>query len=819
MIPLLLVGGINLLLGFLVFLRSKRNHSHVLFFLTCIFLFLWSSAIALVSGNFSAAVSLPAARMVFAFALPIPYLTLLFSKSFPNKKIKYGWPVLALFALPALILLYILLADDQLISVTSVGGDILLRFGPFNDVFLLYILAYFLMACISFSKNYLEATSVEKLKYKYFFAGILLTTVSVLCSNLILVHFFGRTSSIYFGPLGTFFLVAFSAYAILKYRLMDISVIVKKTTAYSIITSGIIFAYVFIVLVFEFLSRSLWGYSSLWTAVPAALVIAVTFVPLREQLQQVTDRLFFRRTLEYQEAIREVTRMIASVTNLRTLFRLIDQTIVRIMCIKSAAILLLEEKANLYSVEKTNGLPETVMGITFPLADPLINYLMEKKDVVVLDEVRTLLASDLPTPEEKSKLSAVAAGLEKLGAAVAVPSFAKGKLVGILTLGEKLSGEPYGPDDLELLFTMASEAGIAIDNAKMYRDITETKDYLNSLIQGSDDAVITIDLTGKVLSWNEGAAKIFGYSSAETIGQRPPFFSEDEASDYIRRVLGGAAVKTGEIVKKNKAGADLPLLLTCSPIRDAENAIVGVSCIIKDITELKKVDELQHEFLSIISHELRTPLTPIKGYLALFLGGQMGALNEKQLAALSVIMKQSNHLQDLIDTVLDLSRIEAGKPLTLEKEPLFLNQIVKESVESAATAFEEKKIKTNVTYSPDTLAIMGDRKKLVRVIDNILGNALKFTPSGGHVQISVADGNKQMNVTIADSGIGLEDKYLARVFERFFQVDSSSTRASGGIGMGLAIAKEIIEMHGGRIWAESDGLGRGTRIVFSLPVV
>jgi signal transduction histidine kinase len=502
---------------------------------------------------------------------------------------------------------------------------------------------------------------------------------------------------------------------------MGINLVIKKTTAYRLVTSGITFSYVMVVLAFEFLLRNLWGYSSFWAAALAALAIAVTFVPLRDRLQKITDQIFFHRTIVYQDAIREVTRMVISVTDLRTLFRLIDHTIMRVMCMKNAAILLLEEKEECYLIEKTNGLPQTLAGTTFSLSDPLILYLKEKKDTVALEEVKSLLANDLTEPTEKEKLKAVGERLESLRAAVAVPSFSKGKLVGVLTLGEKLSGELYSPDDLELLLTMASEAAIAIENAKLYQDITQVRDNLNNLIQKND-------------------------------------------------------------------------------------------------AELKKVDQLKREFLSVISHELRTPLTPIKGYLSLIMNGDLGVVTPKQRKAFSVILNQTNHLHNLIDTVIDISRIEVGKPLELEREPLLIRDLVEKSVEFLSPSFETKNIKVETNYLTEPITLLGDRKKLLRVFNNLLENTLKFTPSGGKTKISVEKDAGQIKVTLADSGIGIAPNYLVKIFERFFQVDSTYTRAAGGIGMGLALTKEIIDAHSGKIWAESEGLGRGSRFVFTLPV-
>lgn len=608
------------------------------------------------------------------------------------------------------------------------------------------------------------------------------------------------------------------AYAMLKHRLMDLSLAIKKTTAYSLITTGITFVYLATILSFEMLFRMIFdGQYSITTAIPAALIIALTFIPLRDYLQEITDQLFFHRTIEYRKVLREVTHALSSVTDLKVLFRLIDQTVIKVMCIKTAAVLLLEDKKDHYLLEKTNGLPPSLDGLALQSSNPLVAYLTETREQVTLDDISESFNTSREK-EEKEKFAAIAAEMERLSAALAVPSFVKNKLVGILTLGEKLSGEPYTMEDIELIATMASEAGIAIENAKLYRDITETKNYLDSIIQNTDDAVITLDLDGHVLSWNAGAEKIFGLPPQETVAHYPPFLTESETNDFVSRIKNGETVRAMEIYKRVRNLDNYPLLLTCSPIKGGEQ-IIGLSLIIKDIFELKKVDETKKEFLSTVSHELRTPLTPIKGYVSLLLQGNIGQLDPKQKEVLETVLKNTNHLHDLIESIIDISRIEAGKPLEIEKEPFFLEKTIKESVDNSASSFFAKGITLAFNYSGGDLAILGDRKKIIRVMDNLLGNALKFTPKGGQASVTLQREDKMVKITVSDTGIGLEKQHYYKIFERFYQVDGSYTRATGGIGMGLAIAKEIIEAHNGRIWTESDGIGHGSRFIFTLPLI
>jgi PAS domain S-box-containing protein len=797
--------------------RSRRTHSDILFTFFCFNLALWCIFTA---GGVSGILDLSffCVRALFVFVIPLPFLFLLFSNSFPHGKLLFNKLHILLLFLPVPFLLAFSNTDWIAQIKILENGILWVQLGPLHYFFSSYLVAYFLWAGIILNNRFKNATLIEKNRYYYFFIGISLASITGVLFNLILPTIFKISNLVYLGPMGTIFITGFTSFSILKYRLMDISMAIKKTTAYSLVTTGITFTYVLVVLTFELIFRSIWGYYSFLAAIPAALVIAVTFAPLRERLQDITDRIFFRQIIEYQKVIKEVTRLISSVTDLDTLFRLIDRTVVRAMCVKDVAVLLLEEKEDLYLVEKTNGLPDEVMHRKFPLNSALASYLREQKDAVVMDELKAMAAGGIIPVSEKEKLDKVCSELDNLNAIVAIPSFTKDKLVGFICMGEKLSGEPYSPDDLEMLLTMASEAAIAIENAKLYRDITQTRDYLNNLIQSSEDAIVSLDLNGKILTWNEGAGKIFGYQASEIIGKTPPGVENNDFQVGIGRLLKGESLKAFETRAKTRGGTEVPLLLTASPIHDQEGKIIGIFVIMKDVTELKRVDQLKREFLSVVSHELRTPLTPIKGYLALLLNGQFGELNAGQKESLNVVLKQSNHLHDLIDSVIDISRVETGRKLELAREPLFVDEVVRESVAAAAPSFNGKEIEIKINFRPDHFAILADRKKLLRLMDNLLGNALKFTPSKGSVEVSIEKEEHLIKVTVADTGIGVAAQHLQKIFDRFYQVDTSYTRSSGGLGMGLAIARDIVEAHGGKIWAESEGLGKGSRFCFTFPV-
>lgn len=255
---------------------------------------------------------------------------------------------------------------------------------------------------------------------------------------------------------------------------------------------------------------------------------------------------------------------------------------------------------------------------------------------------------------------------------------------------------------------------------------------------------------------------------------------------------------------------------------DLEKARKAVTHMLKDLktdmVKLQAIDRMKTEFLSMVSHELRSPLTPIKGYLSLLLDGKLGNFTAESEKALKILAKQSDHLHTLIDSLLDLSRLELGKPIPTVKEPINLQMIIQEIADAMKIQAEGKDQKLETSISKNLPTIIGDPTKLKRILINLIGNAIKFTPKDGEIKVQASVKDTNIQVEVIDSGIGISAENKEKVFERFFQVDSSVTRSATGMGMGLSLAQELVELHGGRLWVESEGPGKGCKFIFTLPI-
>jgi signal transduction histidine kinase len=237
--------------------------------------------------------------------------------------------------------------------------------------------------------------------------------------------------------------------------------------------------------------------------------------------------------------------------------------------------------------------------------------------------------------------------------------------------------------------------------------------------------------------------------------------------------------------------------------------------VLKANRELERLNRVKTEFVSMVSHELRTPVTAIKGFVDVVMNEEAGPLNSQQIKFLKIAHNSIDRLTILISDLLDISRIEAGQ-MKLEMHPISMVKILQDSAETYRATIEGKKIGFHVKIAEKLPEVLADESRIKQVIDNLLSNAMKFTSPDGSIKLLVEDMGDFVLVNVSDTGVGIKKENQEKIFDRFFQVDSSLTRQVGGTGLGLAISKSIIEMHGGRIWVESEE-GKGSTFRFLLP--
>jgi PAS domain S-box-containing protein len=374
--------------------------------------------------------------------------------------------------------------------------------------------------------------------------------------------------------------------------------------------------------------------------------------------------------------------------------------------------------------------------------------------------------------------------------------------------------------------------GRIVGIARIARDLTDQQRFerdifrFAAIVESSDDAIVSKDLNGIIQTWNRAAERMFGFTEQEAVGRSitiiVPEERLDEETHVLSNIRAGRAVEHFETVRRHKDGHRLPISLSVSPIRDHGGRVIGASKIARDITEQKRLTEqlsrasrLKDEFLATLSHELRTPLNAILGYARMLRTAALDA--DRRDRALEIVERNAKTLAQLVADVLDVSRIVTGK-LRLDVRTLDVVPIIDAAMDTVRPTFEAKGVTLARAFSESTGQVAADPDRLQQVVWNLLTNAVKFTPHGGRVEVRLEKVRSHLEISVRDTGVGIAREFVPYVFERFTQADGGVTRQFGGLGLGLALARHFVELHGGTIDAESEGQGRGSTFRVCLPI-
>ena len=409
--------------------------------------------------------------------------------------------------------------------------------------------------------------------------------------------------------------------------------------------------------------------------------------------------------------------------------------------------------------------------------------------------------------------------------------------MGVLTI-HAMEPDAFNPEEVGLLRELANDLSAGVIGLRERARRRTIEERLMAVVDATDDAILGTDREGRVTDWNAGATRLFGYDREEVMG-RPvaeflmPADRLDEEQRVRLAVLRGERVPRFETVRRCKEQKLIHTSVTVSPIFSAEGAVVGSTMVEHDVTaarmaeagkqavlleeaevaRLKGLDELRKTFMSEASHELNTPLTPLRIH-AEALGETR--LDEAQRKHLVVIERNILRMANLVKGMLEASRLETGR-FHLEREELPLGLIVEESVLALRDAVAQAGLQLR-SGTFEVLLVDADRHRIAQVVHNLLGNAIAFTPPGGRIDVTVRRQDGQAVVRVADTGVGLSPEQTRQLFRAFSRPHEGSG-VPKGTGLGLFISKGIIEQHGGRIWAESEGPGKGSTFSFALPIL
>ncbi|MDE2742265.1 MAG: ATP-binding protein [Gemmatimonadota bacterium] len=417
----------------------------------------------------------------------------------------------------------------------------------------------------------------------------------------------------------------------------------------------------------------------------------------------------------------------------------------------------------------------------------------------------------------------------QMSACLGVPIRHRGVGVGNIYLGKSEPGQEFTLEDEDTLVMFASQAALVIGNVRRYRDERRARVDLETLIDTSPVGVVVLDArTGVPVSFNRESRRIIG--SLQTPGSpveqlldvitvRRADGREIALNEFpLEQVLStGETVRAEEIVLQVPDGRSVTTVVNATPIRSQDGEVESVVITLQDMTPLEELERLRADLLGMVSHELRVPLTSIKGS-AMTLLDDSSDLDPAELRQfLQIIVNQVDQMRKLIASLLDVARIETGT-LPVSPEPAEVATLVDRARNTFLSGGGRHDL--DFDFALDLPPVMADQQRIVQVLSNLLSNAAKHSLESSVIRVTAVQKDLHVEISITDEGTGISAERLPHLFRKFSRTDDEDeARQSGGSGLGLAICKGTVEAHGGRIWAESDGLGQGARFTFTIPVV
>ena len=374
-----------------------------------------------------------------------------------------------------------------------------------------------------------------------------------------------------------------------------------------------------------------------------------------------------------------------------------------------------------------------------------------------------------------------------------------------------------------------------------FRKLAISDRYLVGVLQQAQDAILALDEAGRTVTLNHTAEVLFDVPAAEANGRSLAALVEGEAavllSSILETVRSGASEARAEISRVRRDGSAVDLDVSVAPVRGEQGERMGFLAIAREVTERRQAEaeraallareqearaqaeaanRAKDEFLATVSHELRTPLNAILGWARLLRTGRLDP--ETFERAVASVERNAQAQAQLIDDLLDISRIITGK-LRLNVQSVELPGVIEAAVDAIRPAAQAKDIRLQILLDSNLGPVLGDPQRLQQVVWNLVSNAVKFTPKGGRVRVTLERIHSHAEIVVCDSGPGIGPEFLPYVFERFRQADPTITRAHGGLGLGLAIVRQLVELHGGQVEAQSDGEGRGATFTVKLPLI
>jgi PAS domain S-box-containing protein len=530
-----------------------------------------------------------------------------------------------------------------------------------------------------------------------------------------------------------------------------------------------------------------------------AVGIATVLIPItRDFASRLLDRYVYRTHANYRRTVREASQMLTRVLHLETLLAFISTTVIRSTAVEGVALYLRESEVFRCAVAEKR--PDAEHFETPPRAAMEV--------VAALDAAQEPLLTDEVARERGPAAAALHHHLTEANWALLLPVLSEDGLIAMIAVGPKLSGDAFYQQDLDLLMTLANQAGVAIKNAQLYTAAVIASEYLENIAATMESGVIAIDPVGRVAMFNRAAERLTGLT-AETIKGGSATVLPDCLATPLLATVGDGQPRTQPDVQLPTAlpvagrRVSRPVICTISPVRDPVGAILGAVAVVSDLTPLKELEVERRRaerlayfqaLVSGIAHEIKNPLVAIRTFAQLLPRRLEDARFLEEFGRIST--RETDRIQHLLERLRTLSR-----PVEGPRSPIDLRLPIGDVIELMQPTLEKKTLTLAAGLGTEPCVVRGNQEELVQLFLNLVWNAHDATPSGGAVTVEVTRTETHVTVAVSDSGPGIAPELLERVFEPFF-----TTKARGS-GLGLAISAGIAQAHGARLRAGNRAAG------------
>src|SRR3990172_5775541 len=782
----------NLALGLMVLLRQPRGPIHRYFALFSLSVATWTLSNGLVFSYRESDWGAVWGRLAFASASVIPLAFLLFARVFPATEPPPPRALFEVFRFTGIAAFLLSLTPLIVKQNLSVDGALRVVYGPLHRPFAIYFITCLGFSLVLLVRKLHRLAGVQKLQVRYLFAAVALAALGATITNLIIPLVFGTSQFSRYGPLFGLLMIAIIAHAIVRYRLMNIRVVIRNGVVY--FSAMIVAASAFFVLA-ELLHLAT-GYREatipVFEALALAVFVAILFHPLKERIQESLNRYVYRETYDYQRTIREASRRLSTMLDLQPLVDYLDDVIDKTLRVETILVYLTDQNERTLALRLPRKNPERTarpapLSLTF--GSPLVRFVQSTQQMVIRED-----ASREP---ENIGLEAAAQQLAELSGDLALPLFQQQMVIGIIVIGAKRSGDPFFRDDLDLLSTLTGQAAIAVKNAQLYQQVLIANEYVENILRTMESGVITVNADGHVALCNSTAGRLTGLSKEHLSTLAVDSLPMSLGSQLRETLADGRPRAQVETTLPVDGGRRMPLVCSTSALRDDRGNILGALVVFSDLSKIKELENEKRRserlasfgaLVSGIAHEIKNPLVAIKTFAELL--PERFSDTDFRDDFSKVVKTEIDRIDGLVGRLRGLAAPGLGTGTATDiREP------ISETLSLLRGQLEQMQITVQRNRSEESPLVSVDSAQLKQLFLNLFLNAIEAMGSGGTLTVRVrrrgTHNGSWVSAQVVDVGPGIPDSIKSNIFDPFF------TTKPRGSGLGLAICRGITDAHRG----------------------